>query len=87
MSPTHTVDEELAEQVRDTLASTLKVPAEAIAPHAGQADVEGWDSLGQLNLVMELEGRFKISFTTEQVLRMRSIPEIVAVIKEHLHGR
>ena len=44
------------------------------------------ENLGQLNIVMELETRFALSFSTEQVLDMRSVPQIVEIIKDHLDG-
>lgn len=81
MPASQIADGELITQIRETIASTLQKPLEIVGPQAEQDDVEGWDSLGQLNIIMELEERFGVSFTTEQVIQMRSVPQIATTIE------
>lgn len=39
-------------------------------------DIEGWDSLGHLTLIMEIESHFGIKFETDQISKLNSVDEI-----------
>ena len=41
-----------------------------------------WDSMGQLNLVAELEDTFDISIEPEEISSMKSFDDIVRILKE-----
>ena len=44
-------------------------------------DLEGWDSLGNFNLLLSIEEVFSIRFTMEQMSKVKSINEIIKVIE------
>lgn len=44
------------------------------------ADVEGWDSLTHVNLVVAVEKAFKISFTTKEISALKNVGEFVRLI-------
>ena len=44
--------------------------------------VEGWDSLQQVNLVMDVESQFQIHMTESQIARIKGIRDLVEVISE-----
>ena len=46
-----------------------------------QNNCEKWDSMHHLNLVVELEMEFDVSFIPEEIAQMTSIKEIIAVLK------
>ncbi len=46
-------------------------------------DVDGWDSVNHLRLVMELENAFGVTLSDEDVLNMGSLREILAVLARH----
>ena len=43
-------------------------------------DIENWDSITHLNLINEIENQFGISFTFEEILKMKNIGELVEII-------
>lgn len=47
-----------------------------------QETCEKWDSMGQLNLVVELEDAFDLSLEPEQIAEMKSVQDIVRIISE-----
>ena len=47
-----------------------------------QLTCEAWDSMGQLNLVAELEDAFDISLEPEEIGTMKSYDDIVRILKE-----
>ena len=42
---------------------------------------EPWDSMGQLNLVVELESEFNISLDPEEIGEMKSFGDIIRILK------
>lgn len=49
-----------------------------------QATCEKWDSLGQLNLVVELESEFGVSLEPEEIGGMQSYNDIINLLKKKL---
>lgn len=48
-------------------------------------DIEEWDSLMHIQLVLELEGTFGIKFTTTQIVDMDSVGKIIEIVNEKLN--
>lgn len=46
-----------------------------------QTTCEKWDSMGQLNLVVELESEFDVSFEPEEIGEMKSYSDIIRLIR------
>jgi len=44
--------------------------------------VEGWDSLKQLEIIMAAEGRFAMRFTSAEIDGFRSLGDLVAVVAQ-----
>lgn len=47
-----------------------------------QDNCEEWDSMGQLNLVAELEDAFDVSLEPEEIGTMRSFADILRILNE-----
>ena len=47
-----------------------------------QNTCDNWDSMGQLNLVAELEDIFDISLEPEEIGTMKSYNDIIRILKE-----
>jgi acyl carrier protein len=43
-------------------------------------DVEGWDSLMHINLIVAIEHEFKIRFTTREIAGLRDVGELIDLI-------
>tara|TARA_B100000886_G_C20314578_1_gene445340 strand:- start:394 stop:621 length:228 start_codon:yes stop_codon:yes gene_type:complete len=43
---------------------------------------EEWDSMGNLNLLMNVESEFNIRLTSEQLSEIKSINEILDILKQ-----
>lgn len=46
-----------------------------------QTTCEKWDSMGQLNLVVELESEFDVTLEPEEIGEMKSFNDIVKLLK------
>jgi acyl carrier protein len=86
MSTTIAADEALARRICEAIARALEVPPETVPQTATQGSPEKWDSLGHLSVVMELETEFGVSFTMDEAIGMRSVPDAVRILKGRVHG-
>lgn len=71
-------------KIREILSSVLGVPADQISEVASMDDVERWDSLAQMNLVLALEEEFGIVIPDDEVGSMVTVPLIDALLLELL---
>jgi acyl carrier protein len=55
-----------------------------IAPEMTANDVDGWDSLSHINLIVVVEGRFGIRFQSHEVLSFKNIGDLIAAIDRKL---
>ena len=46
-----------------------------------QMTCEKWDSMGQLNLVVELESEFDVTLEPEEIGEMKSYSDIIRILK------
>jgi acyl carrier protein len=51
------------------------------------ADVDGWDSLAQINIVVGAEDAFKVRFTTAEIKALKNVGGFKRLIAEKLASR
>ena len=44
-------------------------------------DVEAWDSLSHINLITDIEAKFGITFTTEEIVGTKNVGEFIKIIE------
>jgi acyl carrier protein len=66
------------------IAQLMEVPEEKVTMDSIKSDFEKWDSLNQLNLVMEVEYQFNISLSIDEITEIHSIQDIVNLVNKHL---
>jgi len=52
----------------------------AIADPMSFEEMPGWDSIGHMNLVSELESRFGISFEMDEIVGLDSVGAVRAIV-------
>lgn len=58
--------------------------SESITIHSTKNDIESWDSIGHLRLIMYLEAEFNIKFKTNEVERISSVKVALDMINSLL---
>ena len=48
-------------------------------------DIEDWDSLMQITLLITIEKHFKLRFNPEEIQKLNNIGEMVSLIDRHLN--
>jgi acyl carrier protein len=51
-----------------------------LAPDMTAADVEGWDSLAHIRLVVSIEEAFKIRFTASEVSALQNVGDLITLV-------
>ncbi|KAF1722720.1 acyl carrier protein [Pseudoxanthomonas wuyuanensis] len=72
----------IAEAVQ-MLADAFAEPADELAPERSRDDIGGWDSMGALMLMAELDERFGLQLDAEQSKAMRSVGDVLAYLRAH----
>lgn len=70
----------MEEKVLEILKETFEL--DSVDTTCSQATCEAWDSMGQLNLVAELEDTFDVSLEPEEIGTMKSFDDVVRILKE-----
>jgi acyl carrier protein len=52
-----------------------------VTPELSAKDVDGWDSLTHIRLILTIEKAFKIKFSTSEVGKLENVGDLVTLIK------
>jgi acyl carrier protein len=53
----------------------------SVSPSLSAKDVEGWDSIKQIEIIIAAEQRFSIKFTTRELDRLENVGDLVSIIQ------
>jgi acyl carrier protein len=52
-----------------------------VTPELSAKDVDGWDSLTHIRLILTVEKAFKVKFATAEIGNLKSVGDLVTLIK------
>ncbi len=70
----------MEEKVLEILKNVFEL--DSVDASCSQETCEKWDSMGMLNLVVELESEFGISIEPEEITELRSYYSIIELLKK-----
>jgi len=71
---------EIWNEVRRIAADIFQVDPQALSAASSPDQVEKWDSIQHLNLVVALEGKYGLVFEPEEMEQMKNLGEIAALV-------
>ena len=83
MDPTRrmtTYTPETFTKVRQIAADIRSVPANSITAESSPQQLEGWDSVNHLNMVLAVEEEFGLQFSPEDFDRMKNVGALAALV-------
>jgi acyl carrier protein len=73
----------LTARVQQIVADALQAPGESVTPDLAFGDLPQWDSLGHMEVMLQLEDQFGVAVDTDTIAQLISIPEICQHLQEH----
>ena len=75
---------DVANELQEVFRQVLNRPALVLRPELTADDVEGWDSLKHIELVVSAEERFGVRFKTAEVRGLSNVGDMIRKIEEKL---
>jgi len=72
------------DKVKSIMAKVFRTDIKNITEDLNQKDVVFWDSLRHLNLIVELEEKFDVSFEPEEISEMVTFKKVIYYINQKL---
>lgn len=69
-------------RLQETFDELLMSDATSLDPALALRDIEGWDSLMHVRLVLALQQNFKVELSADDIRSMVTIGEVERVLKE-----
>lgn len=70
-------------EAMEMMSVAFDEPLERLVPELGRDAIQGWDSMGALMLIAEIDERFGIELTAETSLAMRSVNDVLDFLRRH----
>ena len=74
----------MSDRIVGIIAQVFEVPADSLKPGSTPEDIETWDSIHHLNLVLAFEQEFGIQFEPEEIEQLLSVELIVSMVEEKM---
>lgn len=75
----------LNQHIRMLIVNALKVPQEEVIDELSFGDLPQWDSMGHMEVMMELESEYGVEINADTIAALTSIPAICTYLKENQH--
>jgi acyl carrier protein len=75
---------QIAERLTQTFRFVFDDPNLQVTPGTTANDVEGWDSVMHINLIVAAEKEFGVRFTTSEVMALRNVGDLADLIAKKM---
>ena len=80
-------DEEIQTTLTKVFRQVLEDDTLVLTPEMTAEDVEGWDSMNHIFIVVELEKQFGIKFQAAEMEELKNVGELSTLVKHKLAKR
>lgn len=77
-------EQEILSRLEPLFRNVFRDSAIVVTPRTTAADIERWDSLSHVDMIMLVEEEFGIRVPTREVTRMKDVGDLVRVILLHM---
>ena len=74
----------LDKRLIDTVSRTFNLDPAQVSAETRHDNTPGWDSVGHLNLILEIEEVFQIRFSSDEIPDVNSVERLQEAILRHL---
>lgn len=80
-------DAEIYDELNSVFRQVLEDDSIELTPTTTAEDVEGWDSMNHIFIVVELEKRFGVKFQAAEMEELKNVGELAALVTQKLAKR
>lgn len=73
----------MSNKLYNLIASVMNVPSSSINDESGPTSIESWTSFKGYVLLYELETEFKVKFTMEEAMDVKTVADIKRHLRNH----
>jgi acyl carrier protein len=77
---------EILQTVSSVVGDVVGIADLELQPAMVATDVEGWDSLAHVTIIVSLEKTFGVRFRVGEIATLKNVGELVGHIASRLHG-
>ena len=74
------------EKIKKVISETFQIKESSITSQTNMQDIDSWDSLTHMELIVSLEDEFSIEFTADEIMAMTDVEKIEKVVGEKVNG-
>jgi acyl carrier protein len=72
---------EVLSKLTDIFHDVFELPSIVLSPEMTAQDVQGWDSVNHITLVVETERSFDVKFLSTEIEALKNVGDLVRLIK------
>lgn len=76
----------ILEQLQEIFRDIFDDESIALKPETSAKDIEDWDSLAQIQLIVAAERKWGVKFTTEEISKLKNVGDFAALIDTRITG-
>lgn len=75
---------DIKEKVIEIIAETCGIEKKEVNENSTVGDFPGWDSMGHLSILQQVEESFDINFDPEEMMELEDVQDIVKAVEAKL---
>ena len=79
-------DEPIFERIAGIIRDSLDEPDLALTPRTTARDVEGWDSIAMINIILDVQKAFAVRFRSSEVDKLSCIADFVILTRRKMQA-
>jgi len=78
------MDDSIEVRIKNVMSAVFEIPANKIGKESSPDNIESWDSLKHMNLVVALEEEFEIEFMSDEINDMMNFDLIISILSDKI---
>ncbi len=79
-------DAQIYARMEDIFHEVFDDDAIQVSPALSAKDVDGWDSLTHIRLILTIQKAFKVKFSTSEIGKLENVGDLVELIKARVQN-
>ncbi len=75
---------EIEGKLTDVMRNFFELPELAVTASTTASEVEGWDSIAHVGLIVAVERAFAVRFTTKEVKSLRTVGDLFVLLEKRV---